>query len=215
MSALSAAPAAPARVPVLADLIARPSARARAFALDAGLVVAGAAVVALLAQVEIPLWPVPITGQTLGVIVVGAALGAWRGAAALTTYLLVGLAGLPVFAGFTGTVAALGKPSFGFIVGFIASAFVAGWFAQRAWDRKPLLAFAGFALASIMPFVFGIPYMAFILNVVGGGEFSFEQILGFGLWPFIVGGIIKAGIAALLIPGAWALVRKADKTKDA
>lgn len=215
MSALSAAPAAPARVPVLADLIARPSARARAFALDAGLVVAGAAVVALLAQVEIPLWPVPITGQTLGVIVVGAALGAWRGAAALTTYLLVGLAGLPVFAGFTGTVAALGKPSFGFIVGFIASAFVAGWFAQRAWDRKPLLAFAGFALASVMPFVFGIPYMAFILNVVGGGEFSFEQILGFGLWPFIVGGIIKAGIAALLIPGAWALVRKADKTKDA
>ena len=215
MSALSAAPAAPARVPVLADLIARPSARARAFALDAGLVVAGAAVVALLAQVEIPLWPVPITGQTLGVIVVGAALGAWRGAAALTTYLLVGLAGLPVFAGFTGTVAALGKPSFGFIVGFIASAFVAGWFAQRAWDRKPLLAFAGFALASIMPFVFGIPYMAFILNVVGGGAFSFQEILAFGLWPFIVGGIIKAGIAALLIPGAWALVRKADKTKDA
>ncbi len=212
---MSALAAAPARVPVLADLIARPSARARAFALDAGLVVAGAAVVALLAQVEIPLWPVPITGQTLGVIVVGAALGAWRGAAALTTYLLVGLAGLPVFAGFTGTVAALGKPSFGFIVGFIASAFVAGWFAQRAWDRKPLLAFAGFALASIMPFVFGIPYMAFILNVVGGGEFSFEQILGFGLWPFIVGGIIKAGIAALIIPGAWALVRKADKTKDA
>ena len=92
---------------------------------------------------------------------------------------------------------------------------MAGWFAQRAWDRKPLLAFAGFALASIMPFVFGIPYMAFILNVVGGGEFSFEQILGFGLWPFIVGGIIKAGLAALIIPGAWALVRKADKRKDA
>ena len=213
MSALSAAPAAPARLPVLADLIARPSARARAFALDAGLVVAGAAVVALLAQVEIPLWPVPITGQTLGVIVVGAALGAWRGAAALTTYLLVGLAGLPVFAGFTGTVAALGKPSFGFIVGFIASAFVAGWFAQRAWDRKPLLAFAGFALASIMPFVFGVPYLAFILNSVMGLSLTFGEVLDAGLWPFIVGGVIKAGLAALLIPGAWALVRKADERK--
>jgi len=212
---MSAIAASPARIRVLADLIARPSDRARAFAVDAGLVVAGAAIVSLLAQVEIPLWPVPITGQTLGVIVVGAALGAWRGAAALTTYLLVGLAGLPVFAGLTGTVAALAKPSFGFIVGFIASAFVAGWFAQRAWDRKPLLAFAGFALASIMPFVFGIPYMAFILNVVGGGGFSLEEILAFGLWPFIVGGLIKAGLAALIIPGAWALVRKADKRKDA
>ena len=212
---MSAIAASPARIRVLADLIARPSDRARAFAVDAGLVVAGAALVSVLAQVEIPLWPVPITGQTLGVIVVGAALGAWRGAAALTTYMLLGLAGLPIFAGFTGTVAALGKPSFGFIVGFIASAFVAGWFAQRAWDRRPLLAFAGFALASIMPFVFGIPYMAFILNVVGGGAFTFEQILAFGLWPFIVGGIIKAGLAALIIPGAWALVRKADKRKDA
>ena len=210
---MSAIAAESGRRPVLADLIARPSDRARAFALDAGLVVAGAAIVALLAQVEIPLWPVPITGQTLGVIVVGAALGAWRGAAALTTYMLVGLAGLPVFAGFTGTVAAIGKPSFGFVIGFIVSAFVAGWFAQRAWDRKPLLAFAGFALASVMPFVFGIPYLAFILNSVMGLGLSFGEILDAGLWPFIVGGLIKAGLAALIIPGAWALVRKADAQK--
>ena len=121
--------AVPVRRPVLADLIARPSGRARAVALDAALVVAGAAVVALLAQVEVPLWPVPITGQTLAVVVVGAALGARRGAAALVTYLLAGLAGLPVFAGFTGTVAALAKPSFGFVIGFVFAAFVAGWFA--------------------------------------------------------------------------------------
>ena len=164
--------AVPVRRPVLADLIARPSGRARAVALDAALVVGGAAVVALLAQVEVPLWPVPITGQTLAVVVVGAALGARRGAAALVTYLLAGLAGLPVFAGFTGTVAALAKPSFGFVIGFVFAAFVAGWFAERAWDRRPLLAFAGFVLASAIPFVFGIPYMAFILNVVGGGAFG-------------------------------------------
>lgn len=207
-----AAPSAPARR-VLADVIARPSSRARAFALDAGLIVAGAAVVALLAQVEIPLWPVPITGQTLGVIVVGAALGAWRGAAALTTYLLAGLAGLPVFAGFTGTVAAVAKPSFGFIIGFVFAAFVAGWFAQRAWDRRPALAFLGFAAASVVPFVFGIPYMAFILNVVMGLDFSFWGLLEVGLLPFILGGIVKAGLAAAIVPGAWALVRKADASK--
>ncbi|MBW9108756.1 biotin transporter BioY [Microbacterium trichothecenolyticum] len=215
MSSIAAAPTASAGTRrVLADVIARPSSRARAFALDAGLVIAGATIVALLAQVEIPLWPVPITGQTLGVIVVGAALGAWRGAAALTTYMLVGLAGLPVFAGFTGTVAAIGKPSFGFVIGFIFSAFVAGWFAERAWDRRPALAFLGFAAASVVPFLFGIPYMAFILNVVMGLDYSFVALLEVGLLPFIVGGLIKAALAAAIIPGAWALVRKADQTKN-
>ncbi|KJL42393.1 MULTISPECIES: biotin transporter BioY [Microbacterium] len=215
MSSIAAAPTASAGTRrVLADVIARPSSRARAFALDAGLVIAGATIVALLAQVEIPLWPVPITGQTLGVIVVGAALGAWRGAAALTTYMLVGLAGLPVFAGFTGTVAAVGKPSFGFVIGFIFSAFVAGWFAERAWDRRPGLAFLGFAAASVVPFLFGIPYMAFILNVVMGLDYSFGELLAVGLLPFILGGLIKAALAAAIIPGAWALVRKADQSKN-
>lgn len=215
MSSIAAVPTAAAGARrVLADVIARPSSRARAFALDAGLVIAGAAVVALLAQVEIPLWPVPITGQTLGVIVVGAALGAWRGAAALTTYMLVGLAGLPVFAGFTGTLAAVGKPSFGFVIGFIVSAFVAGWFAERAWDRRPALAFIGFAAASIVPFLFGIPYMAFVLNVVMGLDYSFAGLLEVGLLPFILGGLIKAALAAAIIPGAWALVRKADASKE-
>lgn len=207
--------AVPVHRPVLADLIARPSDRARAFALDAGLVAVGAAVVALLAQVEVPLWPVPITGQTLAVVVVGAALGARRGAAALIAYLLAGLAGLPVFAGFTGSVAAVAKPSFGFVIGFVFAAFVAGWFAERAWDRKPVLAFAGFVLASAIPFVFGIPYMAFILNVVGGGAYGIGEVLAFGLWPFIVGGLVKAAIAALVIPGGWAAVRAIDRSKNA
>ncbi|QIG40801.1 biotin transporter BioY [Microbacterium sp. 4R-513] len=212
---MSAIAASPDRRLVLADLIARPTDRARALAVDAAFVLAGAAVVAVLAQVEIPLWPVPITGQTLGVIVVGAALGAWRGAAALTTYLVLGLAGLPIFAEFTGTIAAVTKPSFGFIVGFIVSAFVAGWFAERAWDRKPLLAFAGFAIASVIPFLFGVPYMAYILNSVLGLDYGFWQVLEVGVLPFILGGFIKAGLAALIIPGAWALVRAADKRKGA
>ena len=206
--------AAPSSRRVLADVIARPSARGRAFALDAALVLTGAAVVAVLAQVSIPLWPVPITGQTLGVIVVGAALGSRRGAAAMITYLLVGVAGLPVFADFTGTIAAVAKPSFGYVIGFVFAAFVAGWFAERAWDRRPALAFLGFAIASLMPFLFGIPYLAFILNVVMGADLTFLQILEAGLFPFIVGGIIKAGLAALIIPGAWALVRKADAHKS-
>jgi biotin transport system substrate-specific component len=204
---------APVRHRVLADVITRPASRARAFALDAALVLTGAALIAVLAQVEVPLWPVPITGQTLGVIVVGAALGAKRGAAALTAYMLLGLAGLPIFAGFTGTIAAVAKPSFGFIVGFIVSAAVAGWVAERAWDRKPWLAFVGFAAASVVPFLIGVPYMAFILNVVLGLGYDFAAIMAAGVLPFIVGGLIKALIAALIIPGAWALVRRVDAHK--
>ena len=201
---------APVRRPVLADLITRPSGRARAVALDAALVLAGAAFVAALAQLEVPLWPVPVTGQTLGVVVVGAALGARRGAVALLTYLFAGLAGLPVFAGFTGSIAAVAKPSFGFVIGFVVAAFAAGWFAERAWDRRPVLAFAGFVLASAIPFVFGVPSMAFILNVVGGGSYGVAEILSFGLWPFVVGGLVKAAVAAVLIPAAWVAVRAAE-----
>lgn len=207
----AAAPATHTRV--LADIIARPSSRARAFAIDAGLVLAGVAVVALLAKVSFFIGPIPITGQTLGVILVGAALGSARGAAAMTTYMFVGLLGLPVFAGPVAGPAYLLAPSFGFILGFIPAAFVAGWFAERAWDRKPLLAFTGFVIASIIPFVIGIPYMAFILSTVMGQEISPAGVLDAGLWPFIVPGLIKAGFAALLIPGAWALVRRVDAAK--
>ncbi|QKJ19584.1 biotin transporter BioY [Microbacterium hominis] len=210
MSSIAAVPSARRRV--LADVIPHPSSRTRALAVDAALVVTGALVVAAFAQVSIPLWPVPITGQTLAVVVVGAALGARRGAAALTTYLLLGLAGLPVFAEFTGSVAAVAKPSFGFILGFIPAAFLAGWFAERAWDRKPWLAFLGFVAASAVPFLFGIPYMALILNVITGGTFTLWQLLEFGLFPFIVGGLIKAAMAAVLIPGAWALVRRIESS---
>ncbi|GAA2015564.1 biotin transporter BioY [Microbacterium ulmi] len=211
---MSSIAAAPGRRPVLADALGRPSSRARALAVDATLVVVGAAVVAVLAQVTVPLWPVPITGQTLAVIVVGAALGARRGAAALTTYLLAGLAGLPVFAEFTGSIAAVGKPSFGFVLGFIPAAFLAGWFAERAWDRKPWLAFIGFVAASIVPFLIGVPYMAFILNSVMGLGYDVGQVLAAGVTPFIVGGLVKAAIAAALIPAAWALVRRVDARKD-
>jgi biotin transport system substrate-specific component len=204
---------AAARRPVLADLIARPSQRARALAMDAGLVVTGALVVALLAKVSFFVGPVPITGQTLGVIVVGAALGARRGAASLTTYLLAGLAGAPVFAGLTAGPAYVLAPSFGFVVGFIPAAFVAGWFAERAWDRTPWLAFVGFVAASLIPFVIGVPYMALILATILSQPVTVTSVLDAGVWPFLIPGLIKAAFAALLVPGAWLAVRAIDRRK--
>ena len=204
--------AAPRRV--LADVVVRPSSRARAFAVDAGLVLAGVALVALLAKVSFFIGPIPITGQTLGVIIVGAALGARRGAVSLTTYMLLGLAGLPIFAGPVAGPGYVLSPSFGFIIGFIPAAFVAGWFAERAWDRKPWLAFVGFVLASAIPFVIGVPYLALILATVLAKPITLASVLDAGLWPFIIPGLIKALFAALLVPGAWLLVRAADRRKQ-
>ena len=198
--------AVPARRPVLADVLAPHRTRLQ----DAGLVLAGVGVVALLAQVTIPLPLVPITGQTLGVILVGAALGSRRGAAALLTYLLIGLAGAPVFAEFSGGPASVLSPSFGFLLGFVPAAFVAGWFAERAWDRTPLLAMAGFVAASAVPFLFGVPYLAMILDAVMGVELGLGGVLAAGLWPFIPGGLVKAAMAAVLIPAAWRGVRALD-----
>lgn len=196
---------------VLADLVGRPTARSQALAVDGALVLTGVALVALLAKVSFFIGPVPITGQTLGVIVVGAALGSRRGAIALSTYLLAGLAGLPVFAGPVAGAAYALAPSFGFVIGFIPAAFVAGWFAERAWDRRPLLAFAGFVAASAIPFVVGVPYLAAVLGLVLGQEVTATGVFEAGVWPFVVPGLVKAAAAALLVPATWLLVRGVDR----
>jgi len=194
---------------VLADAIVGQ----RTIVKDLLLIAAGVTVVAALAQVEIPMWPVPITGQTLGVMLVAAALGFRRGTMALASYMALGLAGLPIFAGFTGTIAALGKPSFGFIIGFVATAAVVGALAERRWDRRPMLAIALFGLASLIPFAFGIPYMAAVLAALGT-PVDLAGALSVGFLPFIVGGLVKWAIAAAAMPAAWAGVRAVGRKID-
>jgi biotin transport system substrate-specific component len=127
--------------------------------------------------------------------------------------MLIGLAGAPVFAGPVAGPAYVLMPSFGFVLGFIPAAFVAGWFAERAWDRKPWLAFIGFVSASIVPFLIGVPYMALILATVNGVAVTPALIWENGIAGFILPGLIKAAIAALLIPGAWLVVRAVDRRK--
>ena len=106
------------------------------------------------------------------------------------------------------------SPSFGFILGFIPAAFLAGWFAERAWDRRPALAFVGFAAASVVPFLIGVPYLAVILGTVLGAEVTVSSVLEAGVAPFILPGLIKAALAALIIPAAWALVRRVDSRRS-
>ena len=190
--------------PVLVDTVIGARSRAK----DALLVLSSAAVVGVLAQVSIPMWPVSITGQTLAVMVVGATLGASRGAAAMITYTALGLAGVPWFADFGGGPAYILKPSFGFILGFIVTAWVVGYLSERRWDRQPVASLVAFGLASLIPFVVGIPWMWAILHFTMDTTLGLWATLNAGLIPFIPGGIIKWILAAAILNGAWRLMGK-------
>ncbi|MFC4243592.1 biotin transporter BioY [Gryllotalpicola reticulitermitis] len=183
--------------PVLADALVRRDAVTNTL-----LVLGGAAFTALLAQVQIPLWPVPITGQTLAIVLVGATLGTWRGAASMLVYLVAGLVGAPIFAGGTHGLGAGVLPSFGFVIGFVPAAALVGWLSERRWDRRPLLSIVGFGLASAVPFVIGVPWLGAVLASMGAPH-DVGTVLSLGFTPFIVGGLVKWAIAATMLPLAW------------
>jgi biotin transport system substrate-specific component len=187
---------------VLADRL-----RTHGLATDAALVTGGALFTAAMAQLEVPMWPVPITGQTLAVVLVGATLGARRGVLSMLVYALVGLAGAPFFAGMSGGLHMLSVPSFGYVIGFIPAAGVIGWLARRNWDRKVGRAVVAFTLASAIPFVTGLPYLALTLGALGLPN-DLQSVLSAGLYPFIVGGVVKALIAAGIVPLVWSLLRR-------
>jgi biotin transport system substrate-specific component len=213
-----AAPSYPRRV--LADLLVPARSRALAVAVDAVLVVAGTALVAIAAQIAIPFWPVPLTGQTFAVLLVGTALGPLRGALSMTLYLILGVAGLPIFSGgASGSLFAL--TSGGYIVGFIAAAIVVGWLARLAWDRKALRMLVSFLAGSVVIYAFGLPWLYFSLNNLGpavwhdalGYDTVLGATLGAGLVPFLLGDLVKALLAAALVPLAWKGVNAVDARK--
>ena len=196
----------------LAQTIAGRSATRSSAMTDVLLVVAGSLVVAGLAQVSIsllPFTPVPITLQTLGVLVVGGALGAVRGGAALGLYLVEGLVGLPFYAegesmpelldrynGFTSV------PTGGYLIGFVIAAVVVGYLAERGWDRSPKSAISAMLLGQVITFTIGVAWLANALSVSG------EKALEFGLYPFVIWDVIKLFLAAGLLPLAWKLIGK-------
>ncbi|MDQ1582004.1 MAG: biotin transport system substrate-specific component [Microbacteriaceae bacterium] len=186
--------------PTLADRIVT-----RSIATDAVLVVAGAALTAALAQVAVPLWPVPITGQTLAVLLVGGSLGALRGTLSMVLYAVLGIVGLPVFSDASHGWGVVAGPTGGYIIGFIVAAGLTGWLAQRSWDRRFLAGMLSFLAGSAVVFAFGLPWLAVSLGL------NLEQTLQAGLYPFIIGGIIKAVIAAAVMTSAWFLVDRSKK----
>lgn len=170
---------------------------ARSLPLDIVLVTAGAAVTAVFAQIAVPLWPVPMTLQTLAVLLVGATLGATRASLSMGLYALVGLAGLPVFSDYGSGVGAILGPTGGYIVGFIPAAAIVGWLSARAWDRKLAKAVATFLGGTAVVFALGLPWLAVSLGL------GLDETLRGGLYPFILGGVVKALVAAGALPLAW------------
>jgi biotin transport system substrate-specific component len=169
---------------------------------DVLLVAGGAGFVALAAQVSIdlPFTPVPITGQTFAVVLVGAGLGAVLGLASLGLYLFVGALGAPVYADGNHGWDVLTGPTGGYIVGFVLAAGLTGYLAQRRWDRRFSSAVAAMLTGNVVIYLVGLPWLAEQIDA------GLEGTLEAGLYPFVVGDLLKLYLAGALLPAAWGLV---------
>lgn len=172
---------------------------------DLSLILLGSLVVAVAAQISIPLQPVPITGQTFAVLLVGMVLGSRRGALALAAYLAEGIAGLPVFAEAKFGLATVLGPTGGYLVGFIAAAWLVGWLAERGWDRNLFATLAAMAAGNVVIYAFGLAWLSTFPFV--NGLLGEAGLLTLGMIPFLFGDAIKAILAALLLPTAWKLIK--------
>ena len=174
----------------------------RAVLTDILLVMTGGLIVAALSHVRIPLpfTPVPLTGQTLGVLLVAAVLGRSRGAASLALYLAVGLLGLPVFGGAPVGFARILGPTGGYLVGFMAAAALVGSLAERGFDRDWKRVSAMFLAGTGVIYLFGLVWLAQFTGLA--------DAFSAGLWPFLPGDLLKAICAALLLPNARRLVER-------
>lgn len=158
------------------------------------LIALGTALMALSAKVNLPLPYVPMTLQTLVVLMIGAAYG-WRlGSATMIAYLAEGAMGLPVFAGPVGGIAPLVGSTAGYLFGFIGAAFVTGWLAERGWDRSVVRLFAAMAVGHILILAAGFGWLAFGLGL---GAAKAWQV---GLMPFIAASLVKNALGAALMP---------------
>lgn len=177
---------------------------------------AGSALIALAAQlrIDLPFSPVPVTGQTFAVLVVGAAFGMRMGAAAVLAYLAEGLAGLPVFAGGTSAwsvssagIPVIAGPTAGYLVGFVAGAATVGALAERGLDRRVGTTLLAMAAGDLAIYVFGLPWLARFVGT--------ERVLALGFQPFLAGDAFKIALAAVALPAAWRFLRSSGPASRA
>jgi biotin transport system substrate-specific component len=182
--------------------------RTHALLHDAVLVVAASVAIALLAQVRVPLpgTPVPVTGQTLGVMLSGVVLGRQRGAGAVALYLMLGAVGLPVFTGGEGGIDSFYGVTAGYLFAFPLAAFIVGALAERGKDRKPVSAFFSMLLASLPVLTIGSLVLGLMQGDIAAGFMK-------GFVPFVVGDIVKAALAAAVLPPLWRWTERSKPTE--
>jgi biotin transport system substrate-specific component len=195
----------------LAQALPRARTRGASLAIDAGLVVGGSLLVAGLAQVSIrlPFTPVPITGQTLGVLLVGTSLGWLRGGLALTLYLAEIAVGLPFAAEGEAGIdrLLLATPSGGYLWGFVLAAVLTGLLANSGWDRRVRSSISVMLLGSVVIYLVGLPWLHVspTFEALLGHPPTLAETLEAGLYPFLIGDLLKLLLAAGLLPAAWRL----------
>lgn len=168
---------------------------------DVILILGGAVALAVLAQIQIPLVPVPVTGQTFGVLLIGALLGSRRGALSVLSYLALGAAGLPVFAGLAAGSSHFVGPTAGYLLGFVLAAWLVGWLAERGWDRRIHTTALAMLIGTVVIY---LPGIAWLSTFAGWG-----QVLQLGVFPFLLGDALKVALAALALPWGWRLIGRA------
>jgi len=167
-------------------------------------VASGVTFLAILAQIALPIpgSPVPVTGQTLGVLLIGASYGSRLGVTTFLTYLLVGMAGAPVFAEGASGLARLTGPTGGYLFGMLVSTYLIGALAGRRWDQRVRTALPAMLLGTVVIFSFGLFWLHNYTNNSWSWTFSA------GLTPFIIGEVLKIAIAGTSLPLVWRFVQK-------
>lgn len=204
-----ALPAPQTTRPVLLDLVPKSLTR------DVVSVVSFALLTAAAAQIRIPLGftPVPITGQTFAVLLSGAVLGANRGGLSQLLYVGLGAIGLPFYAGGVGGLTAEGAaipwvtaapiPTIGYLFGFVAAAWIVGFMAERQQVRSVTDSIPAFLAGSVVIYLIGATVLAYQLGIPFAADLDEPSALKFGIAPFVIGDVLKAVVAGLLVPGAW------------
>ena len=175
------------------------------------LVVAGTLFIALAAQVSVPMYPVPMTLQTLAILIVGLSYGARLGSVTLLAYLAEGAAGLPVFAN-AGNGAAFFGPTAGFLLGFVAIAWLVGYAADRGWTRNVAVAAGICVAASAALYIPGVAWPMAVAGALGleGGWVGLgaDKIWQYFMAPFLIGDAVKAVLAAVVVTGALTALKQ-------
>ncbi len=165
--------------------------------LDIVLIALFTALIAICSQISIPIGPVPFTLQTLGIFITAALLGLKRGTISILVYILVGLVGVPVFAGFSGGIGSVASPAFGYVIGFILTAIVVG-LSKKFFENKIIPLVISMIIGLILCYAAGTIWFIAIYGITGLSV-DLGSVLGWCVWPFIIPDVCKIVIAAILV----------------